>query len=92
MREIKNPSTYLGRQTSHADVIYSDNKSSAVPRSSLLSIQSTPFPEINLAGFGTGRNSIQVQLGQDNTASLKKDREYIRRIIQDSKEHRAMSQ
>ena len=59
----------------------------AAPRSSNLASQVTPFPEINMSKFGTGRNSIQAQMsGNDDTLSLKKDRDYIRRIIQESKE------
>ena len=41
--------------------------------------------------FGTGRNSIQAQLNPNNSMSLKKDRDYIRRIIQESKEQRSSS-
>ena len=70
----------------------SHNLHVGAPRSSLLSTQSTPFPEINLSKFGTGKNSIQAMLQQtagDDSTEIKRDRDYIRRIIQESKEKKA---
>ena len=55
--------------------------------SNYLSVQ-TPFPEVNVSSFGKGRNSVKQQLtaGQlDDSIKLKRDRDYIRRIIQESK-------
>ena len=87
--EIKNPTTVMGRQSAHVDMAYSlHNTPVAAPRSSNLAAQVTPFPEINMSKFGTGRNSIQAQIsGNDDSMSLKKDRDYIRRIIQESKDN-----
>ena len=87
--EIKNPTTVMGRQSAHGDMGYSlHNTPVAAPRSSNLAAQVTPFPEINMSKFGTGRNSIQAQIsGNDDSMSLKKDRDYIRRIIQESKDN-----
>ena len=50
-------------------------------------MQTTPYPEANLSKFGKGRDSVQSQLDDfDKSLSLKRDRDYIRRIIQESKE------
>ena len=68
------------------------NLAVGVPRSNYLSIQTTPFPEVNLSKFGKGSNSVHAQVGQDDQAALKRDREYIRRIIKESKVQRAQSQ
>ena len=88
--EIKKPSSFLGRQCAHADLTYSlHGLQTAVPKSNYLS--NTPFPEVNVSKFGTGRNSIQAQLGTNDSTALKRDRDYIRRIIQDSKEQRSQS-
>ena len=84
--EIKKPTTFMGRQSAHADMSYSlHNVQIGVPKSNYLTNQTTPFPEINLQKFGTGRNSIQsvLQNTVDDSTSLKRDREYIRRIISD---------
>ena len=78
----------MGRQQAHADLTYMvKGTDSGVPKSNYLSVQ-TPFPEVNVGSFGKGRNSVKVQLtdGQlEDTIKLKRDREYIRRIIKDSK-------
>ena len=51
----------MGRQSAHADLTYTlHNQGVATPKSSYLTNQTTPFPEINLSKFGTGRNSIQA--------------------------------
>ena len=92
LNEIQNPTSFMGRQSAHADLTYTlHNLEVAAPKSSHLSNQTTPFPEVNVSSFGKGRNSIQAQLNPNNSLSLKKDREYIRRIIQESKEQRSSS-
>ena len=83
INQIKNPTTFMGRQSAHAEV-QSLNTEAAVPRSAFLSALATPYPEVNMSSFGTGRNSFKSQLAaatMDGSSSIKKDRDYIRRII-----------
>ena len=67
--EIKNPTTFIGRQSAHADMIYSLNGNNlAVPKSNYLSAQRQSLPDINSNSnsnsvskyFSAGRNSVQV--------------------------------
>ena len=80
--EILHPTTFMGRQSAHATVPLHDVQV-GVPKSSYLSAQRNSLPEIgNLSKLGAGRNSIQLS---NVDAPIKKDRDYIRRIIQESK-------
>ena len=82
--EIKNPTTFMGRQSAHADMAYTiHDVQVGVPKSSYLSAQRNSLPEIgNLNKLSAGRNSLNIS---NVEAPIKKDRDYIRKIIQESK-------
>ena len=78
----------MGRQSAHADLAYTvHNVEVGVPKSSYLSAQRNSLPEISgLNKLGAGRNSVQLSNNEGSSVvPIKKDRDYIRRIIQESK-------